>query len=141
MKMQLTSRRPDSLSTPNYLKSKDEIGVSTKRAPWYMSILCRCGIHQGRWLYVTEGKCQQLRLCRFCGKTDMRMKHIRSWRYIKNDVCEQTKICARCQFSQGQRIEHQWGPVWQSGSWFGTKESHRCERCGEVETWVASAGG
>ena len=141
MKVQLTNRRLNPDLTTNCLKSKDDIGDSKKRSPWFISILCRCGIHQGRWLYVIEGKCQQLRLCRFCGRTDTRMKHIRSWQYIKKGACEQTKICARCQFSQGQRIEHQWGPTWQSGSWFGAEESHQCERCKKVETWVASAGG
>jgi len=106
-----------------------------KQVPWYAAMLCRLGIHSGKWVYVAEGNCRQLRVCGRCGKTGVRTKHQRQWQYIYSGLCEQAKVCPRCGASTGHRTRHEWGGAWDTGNWWNNK-AHECTRCGVVEKWA-----
>lgn len=107
----------------------------SRRAPWYAAVLCRCGIYSGKWLYVTDGNCKQLKVCRHCGTAKVHIKHQREWRYIKNGACQQERTCKRCGEITRHRIRHVWGPAY-SVDW--STSAHRCTRCGEIQTWVTT---
>lgn len=110
-----------------------------QQGPWYAAILCRLTLHSGWWQYVVEGTCKQLKVCERCGATIGRTKHQRQWQYIRNGDCEQVKVCQRCKDPSGNRTRHIWGGEWESGNWWNRKRNHRCERCGEIETWSANS--
>lgn len=101
--------------------------------PWYAATLCAIGIHTGRWIYLIDGKCGQVKVCGRCGKTKVRTKHQHEWQYIKNGDCEQDRVCQRCGEKSGHRTRHTWGETY-SVSW--TKDGHKCNRCGETEEWT-----
>ena len=101
------------------------------RVPWYAVILCRLGIHWGKWDYVAERNCSQLLVCGRCGATRLRTRHQRQWVYVRNGHCKQVRTCQRCQAESGNRIKHDWS----SATFEGITGTHSCYRCGEVETW------
>ena len=106
-----------------------------EKVPWYAVILCRSGIHWGKWEYLKENECSQQKVCQRCSKIRTRTKHQWEWRYIKSGSCEQEKVCKRCSCVTRQRIRHDWGPTY-SDIW--GRYAHNCDRCGEVETWTNS---
>lgn len=108
---------------------------SGTQRPWYHDLLCKCGIHRGKWVYLAEGACKQMRVCHRCGRVDQRIKHVRKWEYIRDGRCEQTKACSRCRDSGNMRTRHVWGPTYSSGG----RSSHQCERCRREETWSTSS--
>ncbi|MBI4202527.1 MAG: hypothetical protein HY532_05380 [Chloroflexi bacterium] len=110
-------------------------GEGRTRVPWYAAMLCRVGIHTGRWEYLAEGQCTQMRECRRCAATKVRTKHQREWRYARDGRCEQIRTCKRCNAVSGERTKHQWGENYTVANW---REGHRCKRCGVVETWDTS---
>ena len=136
-----TERSTDSHPTPSpsLLDLNDGRYQSKKRVLWYAVILCRLSIHWGKWTYVTEDNCRQLKVCGRCGSTVGRTKHQREWRYVIDGDCRQTKVCKRCGETTKHRIEHAWGPEWETGSWWDRKRNHLCDRCGQVETWSANS--
>lgn len=116
--------------------STTSVGVpKAPHRPWYRDVLCKCGIHRGKWVYLAEGACKQMRVCHRCGRVDQRIKHVRKWEYIRDGNCEQTKVCTRCQDSVNMRTRHVWGQTWSSGG----QSSHQCERCRRVESWSTSS--
>ena len=103
---------------------------------WLMAVLCRLGMHGGRWAYVAEGNCTQGRECGRCGSVYVRTKHQREWRYIRKCTCEQIRSCRRCNAANGERTRHEkWSESWDVG---GDERAHRCLRCGVVEEWTVS---
>ena len=97
------------------------------------AILCGLGIHDGKWVYVTEGDCGQMRVCRRCGNAKARTKHRFEWRYVNDGACRQVKFCGRCVASKDSRTRHEaWSESWEVGQ---DRSAHRCKRCGVVETW------
>jgi hypothetical protein len=107
-----------------------------RRVPWYAVTLCRLGIHSGKWVYVTDGNCSQLKVCGRCGKTRVRTKHQREWRYIEDRNCDQVRNCKRCGEATRHRVKHIWDPWYEAGP--DTRERD-CSRCGKQETYHPSA--
>ena len=105
--------------------------------PWLMAVLCRLGMYQGQWPYIAQGNCTQGRECGRCGSVHVRTRHRREWRYIREGTCEQVRSCGRCNAANGEGTSHEWGESYEvEGSWWGgSKEAHRCLRCGEYEEW------
>ena len=108
--------------------------------PWPMAVLCRLGMHQGRWAFVAEGRCTQGRECARCGSVHMRTKHQREWRYVRDQSCGQVRSCTRCNAANGERTSHEWGETWEPETrwWQNEKGAHRCLRCGVEEEWTVS---
>jgi hypothetical protein len=109
--------------------------------PSSRGLLCRIGIHFGEWKYIAADGCRQFRVCRHCGKVTPRMRHVRQWEYVRERRCEQVKVCARCREPGRSRTSHQWGPSYQSGTWYSREQTHECYRCGKTETWQVSSSG
>jgi len=132
----LTKEHPTELNPTSSLQDLDIIvGNGKKRIPLYAAVLCRIGIHQGKWVYLTISNCHQLKVCRYCRVTLGRIKHQREWQYVRKGACEQERVCRQCSEINGRRIKHDWGPVY-SVSW--GRDAHKCARCGEVQTWAAT---
>lgn len=127
-------------SRPQGLGSANGAVASLPRVHWYVAVLCRLGIHEGPWGYLAEGHCAQMRECGRCGFVKVRSKHQREWRYVGDRTCGQTRTCKRCDAVSGTRTRHAWSepyavePSW----WGGENRTHRCQRCGAVETWTCS---
>ena len=105
--------------------------------------MCCLGIHPAPWVYLREGECNQLRDCRRCATTRIRVKHRRGWQYLRSNFCQQTKVCQRCGHHQGFRTNHEaWSESWEVDRrwWAGEKRRHRCRRCGVVEEWTVNDG-
>ena len=122
------------------IRAAGEAQLVTRRSrqrtpkPWLMAVLCRLGLHQGKWEYVAEGNCSQGRECGRCGSVHARIKHRREWRYIGESTCEQVRTCRRCNALSGNRTRHEaWSAAWNVG---GDNRAHRCLRCGVVEEWT-----
>lgn len=120
---------------PSWTTELDTRPRTTAR-PWYWDVLCRCGIHRGRWAYVAEGACKQMRPCQRCGKADIRTRHIRRWQYSWMGRCDQTKLCARCGERSGRRTRHTWGPSYTVDA---GHDGHACTRCGEKQSWSTAS--
>ena len=110
--------------------------------PWLMAALCRFGMHEGQWAYVAEGKCTQARECGRCGSVHVRASHQREWRYLRESTCEQVRSCGRCSDANGERTSHKWGEDYdiETRWWQGSREGHRCLRCGAEEEWNVGCG-
>ncbi len=135
------SKSPSAAPTSAPAASQDaalaERGQERARVPWYVKVLCRVGIHRGRWEYVAEGHCTQMRECLPCGATKVRTRHKREWRYTGESTCKQARVCGRCDASDKNRTRHEkWGKSYSVGQ---DTDAHRCERCGVVETWDTSS--
>ena len=118
----------------------------SKTAPrglWHVLLngLCRMGIHRGEWRFLSEGICSQSRECGGCGAIQDRTKHRLQWGYVRNRSCGQQRACMRCHTTDKQRVRHEaWSESWEVEQrwWQGSKEAHRCLRCGVVEEWTDS---
>jgi len=108
-----------------------DTGPGIGRMPWFKAILCRSGVHAGRWVYLAKGTCTQLRVCQRCGKTDRRTRHQRQWQYVRSRDCAQVKTCLRCADKGRHRTKHVWGAAYSSGS----DRARDCDRCRKHEEW------
>lgn len=117
------------------LVAKNDRQTHTKKrgTPWYEKLACRCGIHSGKWNYVTEGNCKQLSVCARCGHLEARTRHHREWRYVSEGRCEEKKTCRRCGDMTRGRTSHNWGSTYKPASYHDN--AHQCLRCGQVEEW------
>jgi hypothetical protein len=109
--------------------------LTTTRQNWFHRTLCGIGLHSGRWNYLAESKCGQMRVCARCGKASQRTKHVRHWDYTREGECDQRKICGRCEQIAGRRTRHVWGPTYSIGR---SESGHRCQRCKLEQTWTNS---
>jgi len=110
--------------------------------PWLSVVMCRLGMHDGQWAYAAKGNCTQGRECERCGSVHVRARHQREWRYIRAGSCEQVRKCGRCSDANGERTSHKWGEDYdiETRWWQGSREGHRCLRCGVVEEWTVNDG-
>ena len=117
-------------------------GRQTTPMPWLMSLLCRLGLHDGRWGFAAEGNCTQGRECERCGSVHVRTKHQLEWQYIRERNCGQVRTCMRCNATKGERNSHDWSEsyVVERRAWQGDKAAHHCIRCGVVEQWTVNDG-
>ena len=106
---------------------------------WLMGVLCRLGMHDGRWAYIAEGSCTQGRECGRSGSVHVRTKHQREWRYKLEGSCFQIRVCARCADVNKTRTQHEkWGPTYSVDS---DTDAHDCLRCGEMNSWSTASDG
>ena len=131
-----TSERTVSMQELTYSAHGPGKSPGAQWIPWYRLMLCHCGVHRGRWVYVAEGACKQLRVCQRCGKADRRTRHVRRWQYNWMGQCDQTKVCARCGERTGRRTKHMWGPTYTADA---NHDAHRCTRCGESQKWSTNS--
>ena len=110
--------------------------------PWLRAVLCRLGMHHGQWAFVAEGNCAQGRECGRCGSVHVRARHRREWCYLRESTCEQVRKCGRCSDANSERTSHEWGEDYdiETRWWQGSKEGHRCLRCGAEEEWHVDCG-
>ena len=73
-------------------------------------VLCRVGVHEGRWSYEAEGDCFQRRECGRCGSAQERTRHQLEWRYKRDGACDGVRSCERCDAVEvrSERTRHQW---------------------------------
>ena len=109
----------------------------------------RCGSVHARtrhwhvWRYIGELTCEQVLSCRRCDAANgERTSHQRGWRYLRESTCEQERKCGRCGDANGERTSHEWGEDYQIETrwWQGSREGHRCRRCGAEEEWNVDCG-
>jgi hypothetical protein len=88
--------------------------------------------HSGQWS-LPGGRCESVRVCTSCGKTDEVVHHTWSeFAYAAADRCEQVRRCHRCGATES-RSEHDWGPWQYANTEFNAPQIHRCRRCHETE--------
>jgi hypothetical protein len=102
-------------------------------------------IHTGKWVYTRESSCHQLKVCRRCGNTKVRIKHQREWQYITRVPRKKPKIdqsiCSQCGmkfpgfFSLEWHLErkHEINPDGiKPLSHIDCEQERVCGRCGEI---------
>jgi hypothetical protein len=95
-------------------------------------LTCAVGRHSGQWS-VPGGRCESVRVCTTCGKTDEIVRHVwGGFAYTGAGQCEQVRRCGRCATTQSRALHH-WGPWRYSNTEFGAPQIHRCRRCHETE--------
>ena len=123
---EVTHRKIGDLVSATYQKTKDLISAA----------ICGIGIHSGVWSYLDidyEEKCLQGRTCRRCDGDSFRVRHQIVVRALRIEKCEFVRVCDRCNSTDGEFEDHQWGR-WNSESWFSSQESRGCRRCGASES-------
>jgi hypothetical protein len=93
---------------------------------------CAIGRHGGQWS-LPGGRCESMRVCTACGKTNEIVRHTwSSFAYVDAGRCEQVRRCERCGTAES-RSEHDWGPWLYLDTEFNAPQIHRCRRCHETE--------
>ena len=124
-------------TAPALRATADVAMAASVSRPWYRKPLCSLGIHRGPWGFVADGECTQTRTCERCETTHTRTKHRHQWHYRRAGSCKQDRACIRCGLVRSERTKHEeWGKSYEVSS---ERDGHRCERCGEVETWSTAS--
>ena len=76
----------------------------------YNKFLCALFSHKyGKWEYVADGSCEQVRVCKRDGHEERRtMPHqFSEWEYVADGSCEQVRVCKRDGHEERRTMPHQ----------------------------------